>query len=72
MHIRLKKENQEFEYEVDDLRRKNQELGDQVQEQQNGALRKLAEQELIIEELIAENSNLMINLYESKKPEFSL
>lgn len=67
---RLKKENQEFEYEVDDLKRKNKELFDQANEKENGILQKINEQEFIIEELIAENSNLMIDLYEFKKQDF--
>lgn len=67
---RLKKENQEFEYEVDDLKRKNKELLDQANEKENGILQKINEQEFIIEELIAENSNLMIDLYEFKKQDF--
>jgi hypothetical protein len=54
------------------LKRKNQELSDMVQERENGCMKKIAEQELIIEELIAENSNLMIDLYERKKQDFLL
>lgn len=63
----MKSENQRFEYEIDDLTRKNKELFDQVNEKENGLLQKMIDQETIIEELIAQNSNLMINLYEYKK-----
>lgn len=71
MKTRLKSENQRFEYEIDDLTRKNKELFDQVNEKENGLLQKMIDQETIIEELIAQNSNLMINLYEYKKTKFS-
>ena len=61
-----------FEYEIDDLKRKNRQLTDMVNEQENNCLKRVTEQEFIIEELIGQNSNLMIDLYEMKKRDFNI
>ena len=61
-----------FEYEIDDLKRKNRQLTDMVNEQENKCLKRVTEQEFIIEELIGQNSNLMIDLYEMKKRDFNI
>jgi len=52
------------------VKRKNNELSDTINEKENGLLKRITEQEFIIEELIGKNSNLMIELYEIKKQDF--